>query len=130
MTPPSVKATKPKRDVVRRGPPDGPVATSSAVRRPGLAAPLPTPLCDMLAIGDSGPARVARCHERGIRVMPMACTVGDAKRLEASGVDVIAAQGSEAGGHRSTWVKAPSPQAAAVGTMVLVPEVVDAVRIP
>jgi nitronate monooxygenase len=81
-------------------------------------------------LGDPGPERVARCREHGIRVMAMACTVGDAKAMEASGVDVIVAQGAEAGGHRSTPVKAPSPQAAAVGTMVLVPEVVDAVRVP
>jgi nitronate monooxygenase len=83
-----------------------------------------------VGLGDPGPERVRRCHERGLRVMAMACTVGDARKLEASGVDVIAAQGGEAGGHRSTWVKAPSPQASAVGTMVLVPEVVDAVRVP
>ena len=60
----------------------------------------------------------------------MAATVDDARALEASGVDVLVVQGSEAGGHRSTWVKHESPQAACVGTMALVPEVVDSVRIP
>jgi nitronate monooxygenase len=83
-----------------------------------------------IGLGDPRHERVARCRERGIRVMAMATTVDDARALEASGVDVIAAQGGEAGGHRSNWVKPRSPQAASVGTMVLVPEIVDAVRVP
>ena len=36
----------------------------------------------------------------------------------------------EAGGHRSTWTKRPSPQHAAVGTLALVPQVVAAVTLP
>ncbi len=83
-----------------------------------------------IGLGDPGSARVAGCHERGILVMAMAATVDDARALEASGVDVIVAQGSEAGGHRSTWVKPRSPQAASVGTMALVPEIVDRVHVP
>lgn len=83
-----------------------------------------------VGLGDPGPELSARCHEAGIVVMAMAATSLDARRLEASGVDVIVAQGAEAGGHRSTWVKPASPQLAAVGTMALVPEVVDAVRVP
>ena len=46
----------------------------------------------------------------------MVATVEDARAVVASGVDVVVAQGSEAGGHRSTWVKRPSPDAASVGT--------------
>jgi nitronate monooxygenase len=83
-----------------------------------------------VGLGNPGAERVARCHARGIRVMGMASTLVDARALEGSGVDVVVAQGSEAGGHRSTWVKRPSPQAAAVGTMTLVPELVDALRVP
>jgi nitronate monooxygenase len=83
-----------------------------------------------VGLGNPGAERTARCHERGIRVMAMAATVADARALEAAGVDVIVAQGGEAGGHRSTWVKPSSPQAASVGTMTLVPQVVDAVRVP
>jgi nitronate monooxygenase len=83
-----------------------------------------------VGLGNPGAARVARCRERGMRVVAMACTLADAKALEAAGVDAIVAQGSEAGGHRSTWVKPGSAQAAAVGTMALVPQVVDAVRVP
>ncbi|HVW24269.1 MAG TPA: nitronate monooxygenase [Polyangiaceae bacterium] len=83
-----------------------------------------------VGLGDPRQDRVARCRERGIRVMAMATTVGDALVLEASGVDVIVAQGGEAGGHRSTWVKPCSASAASVGTMTLVPEIVDAVHVP
>jgi nitronate monooxygenase len=83
-----------------------------------------------VGLGNPGVERTARCRERGIRVVAMAATVADAKALEAAGVDVIVAQGGEAGGHRSTWVKPSSPQIANVGTMALVPQVVDAVRVP
>jgi nitronate monooxygenase len=83
-----------------------------------------------IGLGDPRQDRVARCRERGIRVMAMATTVEDARVLEASGVDVIVAQGGEAGGHRSTWVKPCSATASMVGTMTLVPEVVDSVRVP
>jgi nitronate monooxygenase len=83
-----------------------------------------------VGLGNPGADRVTRCHERGVRVMAMAATLDDAQALEAVGVDVLVVQGSEAGGHRSTWVKRESPQAASVGTMALVPEVVDAVSAP
>jgi nitronate monooxygenase len=83
-----------------------------------------------IGLGDPRQDRVARCRERGIRVMAMATTVDDARVLEASGVDVIVAQGGEAGGHRSTWVKPRSATASSVGTMTLVPEMVDSVRVP
>lgn len=43
---------------------------------------------------------------------------------------MIVAQGGEAGGHRSTWQKPSSPAAAVVATMVLVPQIVSAVRQP
>jgi nitronate monooxygenase len=83
-----------------------------------------------IGLGDPRHDRVVRCRERGIRVMAMASTVDDAVLLEASGVDVVVAQGSEAGGHRSTFVKTRSPQEGAVGTMALVPEIVDRVKVP
>jgi nitronate monooxygenase len=43
---------------------------------------------------------------------------------------VIVAQGSEAGGHRSIDGKPASPEATSVGVMALLPQVVDAVRVP
>ena len=84
------------------------------------------------SIGLGKPARdmVALCHERGMKVVAMAATVDDARALASVGVDAVIAQGSEAGGHRSTWVKPPSREAAQVGAMALVPQIVDAVSVP
>jgi len=83
-----------------------------------------------IGLGDPGPEMVRRCRERGIKVIAMVATVEDARAVVASGVDAIVAQGGEAGGHRSTWVRGPSRDAANVGTMALVPQVVDAVDLP
>jgi nitronate monooxygenase len=54
--------------------------------------------------------------------------VAEAVALERSGVDAVIAQGSEAGGHRGSFA-VPFEQAM-VGTMALVPQVVDAIDIP
>jgi nitronate monooxygenase len=83
-----------------------------------------------IGLGDPGPDLTARCRAQGIKVVAMVATVDDARAVAASGVDVIVAQGSEAGGHRSTWVKRPTPDAASVGTMALVPQIVDTVDVP
>lgn len=83
-----------------------------------------------IGLGDPGPEMVRRCRERGVTVMAMAARLDDAKALARSGVDVIAAQGGEAGGHRSTWVKTRTAEEASVGLVALVPQVVDAVRVP
>jgi nitronate monooxygenase len=83
-----------------------------------------------IGLGDPGPEMVRRCHERSVKVVAMVATVEDARAVAASGVDAVVAQGSEAGGHRSTWIKPASREAACVGTMVLVPQVVDAVKVP
>ena len=83
-----------------------------------------------IGLGDPRHERVVRCRQRGVLVMAMATTVDDARVLQDSGVDILVAQGGEAGGHRSTWVKPRSASSASVGTMALVPEMVDAVRVP
>jgi nitronate monooxygenase len=83
-----------------------------------------------IGLGDPGSELVTRCRERGIKVVAMVATVEDARTVAASGVDAVVAQGSEAGGHRSTWVKRPTAEAASVGAMALIPQVVDAVSIP
>jgi nitronate monooxygenase len=79
------------------------------------------------AMGDPAPF-VGRLKQQGSFVMAMATTVDDARRLEAAGVDAIIAQGSEAGGHRST-IDAPGDDVPLVGTMALVPQVADAVNV-
>lgn len=65
---------------------------------------------------------------RGMCVIGTATVVDEARTLAAAGVDAVVAQGSEAGAHRGTF-GAPF-EAALVGTMALVPQIVDAVRVP
>ncbi|KZE72023.1 nitronate monooxygenase [Paenibacillus polymyxa] len=66
--------------------------------------------------------------QHGIFVIGTATTVDEAKQLEVGGVDAIVAQGSEAGGHRGTFLKDASH--ALIGTMAIVPQIVDHVSIP
>jgi nitronate monooxygenase len=83
-----------------------------------------------IGLGNPGREMVARCRERGVKVIAMVATVDDARAVAASGVDAVVAQGSEAGGHRSTWVKPASRDTAQVGAMALIPQIVDAVDVP
>jgi nitronate monooxygenase len=57
-----------------------------------------------------------------------ATTVAEAAALESAGVHAVIAQGFEAGGHRGTFL-APVEQSL-VGTLALVPQMVDALSIP
>ena len=107
-------------------------------------------------------ALLERVRAAGARILGCATTVAEARWLEERGCDAVIAQGSEAGGHRGTFLpdiasvtldpvlqkmKAgsgfhpPRPPATTqssatgssvtlVGTMALVPQVVDAMRIP
>jgi nitronate monooxygenase len=79
-----------------------------------------------IGLGNPGDEMVARCHDRGIRVMGMVTNVDDASAIAAAGVDVVVAQGTEAGGHRSNW----TDRSEEAGTMVIVPRIVDAVKQP
>jgi nitronate monooxygenase len=83
-----------------------------------------------IGLGKPSADQMRRAHERGVKVMAMVTRVEDARTLAGLGVDVIVAQGGEAGGHRSTWVKSRTAEEACVGTLALVPQVVDAVRVP
>lgn len=74
------------------------------------------------------PDVVERAHEAGIRVIGTATTVEEAVALEAGGVDAIVATGMEAGGHRVSFLR-PAEESL-VGTLALVPQVVDAVTVP
>lgn len=78
----------------------------------------------------------------GALVLSSATTVNEARWLEARGCDVIIAQGFEAGGHRGVFLPqqgaaAASPNTSSyalfaqqLGTMALVPQIVDAVSVP
>jgi len=74
------------------------------------------------------PAAMAQLRDRGIYTIGTATTVREAMLLEASGVDAIVAQGSEAGGHRGTF--AEPAESSLIGSMALIPQVVDAVKVP
>jgi len=65
---------------------------------------------------------------RGLFVAGTATTVDEAKALVENGVDAVVAQGSEAGGHRSTFGTAF--ESGMVGLISLVPQTVDAISAP
>jgi nitronate monooxygenase len=78
--------------------------------------------------GLPSPDLVKRVKAAGSVVMSSATTVKEAIWLEENGADVIIAQGAEAGGHRGMFLTeniAEQP-----GTFALVPQVVDAVKVP
>ncbi len=68
----------------------------------------------------------------GFLVMSSATTAAEACWLEQHGVDAVIAQGYEAGGHRGMFLSddLTADLAAQVGTFALVPQVVDAVKLP
>ena len=68
------------------------------------------------ALGPPPPSLIERAHESDVKVAALAGTAVHAERHNMAGADLIVAQGTEAGGHTGE-----------VATMVLVPEVVDAV---
>jgi nitronate monooxygenase len=63
-----------------------------------------------------------------IKLMCSATTVEEARYLEDNGMDLVIAQGIEAGGHRGTFLGADSN--AQSGLFSLLPQVVDAVTLP
>jgi len=74
----------------------------------------------VVAFGAGNPeVYLPRFKPAGIKVMPVVASVASAKRLEQAGADVIVAEGMESGG-----------EVGETTTMVLVPQVVDNVRIP
>jgi len=68
------------------------------------------------ALGPPPPWMIEQGREHGVKVAALAGTVEHARRHVEAGVDIVVAQGYEAGGHTGT-----------ISTLVLVPEVVDAV---
>ncbi|MCL4686301.1 nitronate monooxygenase family protein [Myxococcota bacterium] len=68
------------------------------------------------ALGPPPPWMIEKGREHGVQVAALAGTVEHARRHAEAGVDIVVAQGTEAGGHTGE-----------ISTMVLVPEVVDAV---
>ena len=71
---------------------------------------------------------LARVKSAGAVVVASATTVAEARWLEDNGCDAIIAQGYEAGGHRGMFLD--SDVATQVGAFSLIPQVVDAVKVP
>ncbi len=73
-------------------------------------------------------AIVAELRDAGIYTIGTATTVEEAVALQDAGIDAVCAQGAEAGGHRGTFLC--YDVLPLIGTLALVPQIVDAVRIP
>jgi nitronate monooxygenase len=66
--------------------------------------------------------------EKNIVMVATATTVEEAKLAEKRGMDAVVVQGSEAGGHRGTFLH--SPAEGLIGLISLIPQAVDQVNIP
>jgi nitronate monooxygenase len=82
-----------------------------------------------VGLGDPGVVRDLAA-DAGAPLLAMVSTVADAVRAVEAGADVIVAQGSEAGGHRSSFDVPPDGVVPLIGTFALVPQVVAAVDVP
>jgi nitronate monooxygenase len=71
---------------------------------------------------------LAQVRSWGAKILSSATTVEEARWLEAQGVDAIIAQGLEAGGHRGMFLS--EDITTQVGTFALLPQIVQAVRLP
>ncbi|KAA0564470.1 nitronate monooxygenase [Bacillus sp. CH30_1T] len=85
------------------------------------------PVCSF-TFGAPSKELVKELKKEGTIVIGTATTVEEAVFNEECGVDIVVAQGSEAGGHRGTFLG--SFKHSIIGTFSLVPQVVDAVCIP
>ena len=109
----------------------------AAVNAPSRA-PFNAEMCDALVelrpcvasfhFGLPGASLLARVKQAGCLVFSSATTAAEARWLVEHGADVIIAQGCEAGGHRGMFLT--EDLAAQAGTLALVPQVVDAVKVP
>lgn len=111
-----------------------PDATIAAANR----APFDAAMCELVEelkpevvsfhFGLPDKALLRRVKEAGCLVISSATIVREAVWLEQNGADAIIAQGAEAGGHRGMFMT--DSIASQPGTFALVPQVVDAVRVP
>lgn len=94
---------------------EAPMTYSQAVPLMDVAFSYPIRLI-VNALGPPPPDMISRAHENNVLVAALAGKKAHAQRHVAAGVDIVIAQGHEAGGHTGE-----------IATMVLVPEVVDAI---
>jgi nitronate monooxygenase len=137
---------QPKRDLVREKvwrerlagyyvelglDPNAPVPSSSRM-------PFDATMCDLVVelkpevvsfhFGLPDKNLLTRVRDTGAKILSTATMVNEARWLEQAGCDAIIAQGYEAGGHRGMFLT--RDLSTQVGTMALVPQVVDAVKVP
>jgi nitronate monooxygenase len=74
------------------------------------------------------PEVLTECRKRGIRTIGAATTPEEAVALEEAGLELIVASGFEGGGHRGSFLRSATDSL--IGTVSLIPQVVDAVRVP
>ena len=101
-------------------------------------APFDDKMCDLVAefhpevvsfhFGLPDKNLLARVRRAGAKIISSATTVDEARWLEDQGCDAIIAQGYEAGGHSGMFLN--RDVSTQIGTMALVPQVVDAVMVP
>lgn len=111
-------------------PPPEPVRSPYA---PDLDAQLRTveeirPAVFTFHLGDMPRERVRRIQALGVKVGGNANCIAEARNLEALGVDFIVAQGTEAGGHRGSYLR--DPYESMTGTLALVRMIVRNVKTP
>jgi nitronate monooxygenase len=85
------------------------------------------PICSF-TFGIPSAEVIAELKQSNIFLMGTATTVTEAVENEKAGMDIVVAQGSEAGGHRGNFIN--SSQESLIGLMSLIPQVVDNVSIP
>src|SRR5262249_13658896 len=71
---------------------------------------------------------MAKVKSFGAKILSTATTIAEADWLAAQGVDAVIAQGLEAGGHRGAFLS--NDLTVQMGTMALLPQIVQAVKIP
>jgi nitronate monooxygenase len=79
-------------------------------------------------MGVPDPAMLRAASARGIKTIGTATTVDEAVAIEEAGADAVVASGSDAGGHRGSFLR--PVELSLVGTMSLVPQIASAVSIP
>ncbi|HAU1150841.1 TPA: nitronate monooxygenase [Legionella pneumophila] len=80
------------------------------------------------AFGTLEPMWIKHLKKNGTFLIGTATTIHEAIILEASGIDAIVAQGSEAGGHRGTFIG--NAEDALIQLSDLIPQIIETIRIP
>ena len=111
--------------------PNGPIPTSNR-------APFDDELCSLVEefrpeivsfhFGLPAKSLLDRVKATGAKILSSATTPDEARWLEDHGCDAVIAQGFEAGGHRGIFIG--DDLSTQIGTFALVPQVVDAVKLP